>query len=174
MTTQRRFTVVVVERDRLGPYARSQLLRDAGYRVIETSTNEDACSAAMRESAALLFLQRWYEGFAYPLGSPSERKVAIIFNDITERKNTEEELLLVDDHVMISQGLRAVLDAYTDVELVGEAGDGDEAVAAVDRLKPTVVIMDINMPKKAVVEQLYETIQKVTSAARPGSNEQSS
>lgn len=52
MTTQRRFTVVVVERDRLGPYARSQLLRDAGYRVIETSTNEDACSAAMRESAA--------------------------------------------------------------------------------------------------------------------------
>ncbi len=56
-------------------------------------------------------------------------------------------VLLVDDHAMVRQGLRAVLDAYTNIELVGEAANGEEAVRMVDQQHPTVVVMDINMPK---------------------------
>jgi DNA-binding NarL/FixJ family response regulator len=53
---------------------------------------------------------------------------------------------------MIRQGLRAVLEAYPDIELVGEAGNGEEAVSLVDRLEPSVVIMDISMPKMNGIE----------------------
>ena len=56
-------------------------------------------------------------------------------------------VLLVDDHTMIRQGLRTMLEGYKDVEIVGEAWDGQEAVQAVDLLRPGVVVMDINMPK---------------------------
>lgn len=56
-------------------------------------------------------------------------------------------VLLVDDHAMVREGLRSVLESHTDVEVVGEASDGEEAIAMVDRLLPAVVVMDINMPK---------------------------
>lgn len=61
-------------------------------------------------------------------------------------------VLLVDDHIMMRQGLRAVLDEYPEVELVGEAGNGEEAVQLVDQLRPAVVVMDINMPKMDGIE----------------------
>jgi CheY-like chemotaxis protein len=56
------------------------------------------------------------------------------------------QVLLVDDHTMLRQGLRKMLEGYEDVEIVGEAWDGQEAVQAVDQLRPGVVVMDINMP----------------------------
>ena len=56
-------------------------------------------------------------------------------------------VLLVDDHAMVRQGLRSVLDSYADIEVVGEAWNGEEAVALVERLQPAIVLMDINMPK---------------------------
>ncbi|ALA59094.1 response regulator [Nitrospira moscoviensis] len=56
-------------------------------------------------------------------------------------------VLLVDDHAMVRQGLRSVLETYADVEIVGEAADGEEAVAGAERLAPDVVVMDINMPR---------------------------
>lgn len=65
---------------------------------------------------------------------------------------TKIRVLLVDDHIMVRQGLRAVLDAYPDVELIGEAGNGEEAVQLVNQLHPTVVLMDINMPKMNGIE----------------------
>ncbi len=61
-------------------------------------------------------------------------------------------VLLVDDHIMVRQGLRTVLDAYADIELVGEAGNGKEAIQMVDQLRPGVVVMDINMPKMNGIE----------------------
>ena len=61
-------------------------------------------------------------------------------------------MLLVDDHVMVRQGLRAVLDAYADIELVGEAGNGEEAVQLAGKLRPAVIMMDINMPKMNGIE----------------------
>ncbi len=55
-------------------------------------------------------------------------------------------VLLADDHAMIREGLRGLLKEHEDVEVVGEAGNGEEAVAFADRLRPHVVIMDLNMP----------------------------
>jgi DNA-binding NarL/FixJ family response regulator len=56
-------------------------------------------------------------------------------------------VVLVDDHTMIRQGLRTVLQSYSNIEVVGEAGDGEEAVLKVKNLQPSVVVMDIAMPK---------------------------
>jgi DNA-binding NarL/FixJ family response regulator len=61
-------------------------------------------------------------------------------------------VLLVDDHAMMRQGLRSVLEAYSDVQIVGEAQDGEEAIALVHQFQPAVVIMDINMPKLNGIE----------------------
>ncbi|MDR4478966.1 MAG: PAS domain S-box protein [Nitrospira sp.] len=56
-------------------------------------------------------------------------------------------VLLVDDHEMVRQGLRSVLDSYQDLEVIGEAGDGEAAITLAAALRPDVVVMDVNMPK---------------------------
>jgi CheY-like chemotaxis protein len=68
-------------------------------------------------------------------------------NSRLHQQEAKIRVLLVDDHAMVRQGLRAVLESYPDVEVVGEASDGEEAVAQVEGLQPTIVVMDINMPK---------------------------
>jgi DNA-binding NarL/FixJ family response regulator len=60
--------------------------------------------------------------------------------------------LLVDDHALVRNGLSSVLRYSTDLQVVGEAADGQEAVALAAALKPDVVIMDVNMPKMDGVE----------------------
>jgi two-component system, NarL family, response regulator LiaR len=55
-------------------------------------------------------------------------------------------VLLVDDHAILRAGLRALLAAHSDIKVVGEAGNGEEAIARVNELKPDVVVMDIAMP----------------------------
>lgn len=61
-------------------------------------------------------------------------------------------VLLVDDHAMVRQGLRSVMEGFPDIEIVGEASNGHEAVKLVERRQPAVVLMDINMPKLNGVE----------------------
>ncbi len=55
-------------------------------------------------------------------------------------------VLLVDDHVVVRRGLRLVFDLEDDLEVVGEAGDGREALERVAELQPDVVVMDLLMP----------------------------
>jgi DNA-binding NarL/FixJ family response regulator len=56
-------------------------------------------------------------------------------------------ILIVDDQQLVRTGFRAILSAEPDFEVVGEAGDGHEAIEAADKLSPDVVLMDIRMPK---------------------------
>jgi DNA-binding NarL/FixJ family response regulator len=57
------------------------------------------------------------------------------------------EVLLADDHAIVREGLRLVLAAEPVIHVVGEAGDGREALDLVEKLRPDVVVMDIAMPK---------------------------
>ena len=61
-------------------------------------------------------------------------------------------VLLVDDQALVRGGLRMILDAQPDVEVVGEAADGREGVEAFHALRPDVVVMDIRMPHLDGVE----------------------
>ena len=56
-------------------------------------------------------------------------------------------VLLVDDHAMVRQGLRCTLEVCPGIEVVGEASDGDEVLAWIEKVQPAVVVLDIIMPK---------------------------
>ncbi|TDF92535.1 response regulator [Paenibacillus piri] len=56
------------------------------------------------------------------------------------------KLLLADDHAIVRKGLQVFLSTQADIELVGEAASGHEALAQVEALQPDVVLMDLNMP----------------------------
>jgi NarL family two-component system response regulator LiaR len=61
-------------------------------------------------------------------------------------------ILLAEDHVVVRQGTRQLLERERDFEIVGEAGDGEEAVRLASQLKPDVVVMDVAMPKLSGIE----------------------
>jgi DNA-binding NarL/FixJ family response regulator len=72
-------------------------------------------------------------------------------------------ILLVDDQELLRMGFRMVLDAQDDLEVIGEAGDGDEALGVVLDRAPDVVLMDVRMPRTDGVEA---TRQIVSSGSR--------
>ncbi len=55
-------------------------------------------------------------------------------------------VLLVDDHQVVRKGLRTFLEVQDDIEVVGEAADGDEGVRQAEQLRPDVILMDVKMP----------------------------
>ena len=57
------------------------------------------------------------------------------------------KVLIVDDHPVVRQGLRYMLEQRPDIEVVGEGGDGEQAIALVTDLLPDVVLLDLLMPK---------------------------
>jgi DNA-binding NarL/FixJ family response regulator len=65
-------------------------------------------------------------------------------------------IVLADDHVILRQGLKRILGEATDLEVVGEAGDGLELLNLVNRLTPHMVILDISMPKLRGIEAIRE------------------
>ena len=69
-------------------------------------------------------------------------------------------LFLVDDQELVRAGFRMVLDAQTDMTVVGEAGDGLAALAAIEATRPDVVLMDIRMPRLDGVETTRRLMQQ--------------
>ena len=65
-------------------------------------------------------------------------------------------VLIVDDHAILREGVRALLQLQADIEVVGEASNGTEAIEAVARLDPDVVLMDIAMPGLGGIEAAIE------------------
>jgi two-component system response regulator NreC len=61
-------------------------------------------------------------------------------------------ILLADDHAVVRQGFRLILSGQADMEIVGEAGDGNQAVEQAEKLKPDVVVMDVAMPNLNGIE----------------------
>jgi DNA-binding NarL/FixJ family response regulator len=72
-------------------------------------------------------------------------------------------VLLADDHTVLRQGLRAVLAAESDIEVVGEADNGRQAVQLTNKLMPDVVVMDIAMPELNGLEATRQVIHDVPS-----------
>jgi two-component system response regulator NreC len=73
-------------------------------------------------------------------------------------------ILLVDDHAVLRAGLRMLLDAEADMEVVGEAGDGREAVEQATALQPDIVLLDLTMPDVSGLEVLPQLKQAAPQA----------
>src|ERR1700741_5031610 len=72
-------------------------------------------------------------------------------------------ILTVDDHPMLREGIAAVIDGQPDMQIVGEASNGVEAVKRFDELKPDVTLMDLQMPEMNGIDAL-----KAIRSAHPG------
>ena len=70
-------------------------------------------------------------------------------------------ILLADDHPVVRQGLKTLLEGYPGWQIVGEAADGLEALDKADRLQPDVVVLDVTMPRMNGLETCRRLRQKV-------------
>jgi DNA-binding NarL/FixJ family response regulator len=94
-------------------------------------------------------------------------------------------ILVVDDHPVVRDGLTAILETQPDFEVVGEAGDGQEAVAQVERVRPDVVLLDLDMPvldglgalqqimkqqpgTKVIIFTVFDTDERILAAVQAG------
>lgn len=80
-------------------------------------------------------------------------------------QHSHVRVLLADDHALLREGLRALLDGQPDFEVVGEASDGAEAVEETSRIMPDLVLMDVDMPildGLAATERIKATLPYVT------------
>jgi DNA-binding NarL/FixJ family response regulator len=69
-------------------------------------------------------------------------------------------VILADDHAVVRTGLKAVLSSAKDIEVIGEAKTGTEAVALVERFKPDIVVMDLSMPELDGVGATKQIVEK--------------
>lgn len=70
------------------------------------------------------------------------------------------KVMLADDHALVREGIRQLLEFDGSIEMIGEAGDGEECLEKLKETKPQVLLLDINMPKKNGIEVLKEIKEK--------------
>ena len=78
--------------------------------------------------------------------------------------NNRIRILIADDHAMVRMGLRVLLETEPDLEVVGEAKNGEAAVAEALRLRPDVVVMDLMMPRMDGIEATRELAARAPDA----------
>jgi two-component system response regulator NreC len=74
-------------------------------------------------------------------------------------------LLLVDDHAVVRSGLRMLLENEPDMQIIGEAGSASEALQAVERLQPDVILLDIGLPDLSGIEVARQVKQRSPATA---------
>ena len=74
------------------------------------------------------------------------------------------KVLIVDDHTVVRQGLRLLMEAQADIEVVGEAAGGKEALLAAHEAKPDVILLDLIMPGMSGLDVLRELQKQVTAS----------
>jgi DNA-binding NarL/FixJ family response regulator len=119
------------------------MLRDLGTQRLRDVPNPERVFSLVHTSRARS------EAAVGPDASVNGQGIAIV---------TEEEgpirVLLVDDHAVVRRGLRGFLELLKDLDVVGEAENGREAVSAADRLMPDVILMDLLMPEMSGLEAI--------------------
>ena len=70
------------------------------------------------------------------------------------------KVMLADDHVLMREGIRQLLEFDGSIEVIGEASDGEECLQKLEKVKPDVLLLDINMPKLNGIEVLEEIKRK--------------
>lgn len=73
------------------------------------------------------------------------------------------KVMITDDHVLMREGIKRLLELDGEIEVIGEANDGVECLQLLKELKPEVLLLDINMPNKNGIEVLQEIRKKKTS-----------
>jgi DNA-binding NarL/FixJ family response regulator len=78
------------------------------------------------------------------------------------KKEAEKRIriLIADDHTVVVQGIKSILEDYPEFEVIGTASDGVEAVEKVETLKPDILILDVSMPNLDGVEAAYQIREK--------------
>ena len=95
------------------------------------------------------------------MSNAAHRKAGARNNSLDMKKIA---VLLVDDHAVVRQGLRALLEAEGDMVVVGEAENGREAVVLAKKTLPDVVVMDVAMPGMNGLEATRQIVRNVPSA----------
>jgi NarL family two-component system response regulator YdfI len=72
----------------------------------------------------------------------------------------KRRILVVDDHLIVREGLKLIFETEENYEVVGEAENGDKALVLIEQLKPDVVLMDLNMPKRGGLEAIRALKEK--------------
>src|SRR5918992_5557716 len=88
------------------------------------------------------------------LTGPPPRGASPLVNRSLDKVPMREAIrvLIVDDHALFRRGLQMVLEGESDIDVVGEASDGHEAVVRAEQTTPDVVLMDVRMPKRSGIE----------------------
>ena len=73
-------------------------------------------------------------------------------------------VLLVDDHTLVREGIHALMQRHNDIDIVGEASDGREAIEKTNELDPDVIVMDVSMPSVGGIEATRQIIRQKPAA----------
>ncbi len=80
-------------------------------------------------------------------------------------KESSVRILVVDDHFIVRMGLIALINTESDLKVIGETDDGDQAITLFEKLKPDLVLMDVRMPRRSGTEATRH-IRQMAPAAR--------
>lgn len=79
--------------------------------------------------------------------------------------NPKSKIVLAEDHTILREGLKSLLSSSQELEVVGEAGDGREAIQCVEKLKPDLILIDLSMPRMNGMEAIRE-IRRLSKEVR--------